>query len=328
MTTLLEVREWMKQAYGQYSLYIKAGIRFVTGMIIFMLITYKMGYMTQLKNPVIPILLALICTFLPISLMTIFAMLLLVIHLYSLSLEIALILLIIFIILYLVYYRFSPKYSFVLLLTPVLFVMNIPYVMPVILGLVSTPVTVIPLAFGTIVYYLLNYVAQYGANVSSAAAGDTVQKYAYVFENALKDSEMYLFIITMAAAVFLVYFIRRLSADKSWMIAIFTGAVGELLFMLIGNFALDISIGVTGLVIGTLVAVLTGFTVQFFLFNVDYSRTEYVQFEDDEYYYYVKAVPKVSISKREKTVKRINPQKKVRTDGERIKRSMSPEEII
>ena len=30
----------------------------------------------------------------------------------------------------------------------------------------------------------------------------------------------------------------------------------------------------------------------FFFFSVDYTCTEYVQFEDDDYYYYVKAVPR------------------------------------
>ncbi len=328
MTTLLEIKEWMKQTYGQFSMYIKAGIRFLTGIIVFMMITYKVGYMLPLKNPVVPILLALVCTFLPINLMTVFAMLLLVAHLYSLSLEIALIMVLIFVILYLLYYRFSPRYGFVLLLTPVLFVLKIPYVMPVVLGLVATPVTVIPLAFGTIVYYLLYYIYQYGASVTSAASGDNVQKYAYVFENALKDPEMYLFMVTTAAAVFLVYFIRRLSADKSWMIAIVTGAVSELLIMLIGNFALDISIGVAGLVIGILVAILAGFVLQFFVFNVDYSRTEYVQFEDDEYYYYVKAVPKISIRKREKTVKRINPRKNIGSDVNRQNHRIDPEDLI
>ena len=33
--------------------------------------------------------------------------------------------------------------------------------------------------------------------------------------------------------------------------------------------------------------------LQFFLFHVDYRRTEYLEYEDDEYHYYVKAVPKV-----------------------------------
>ena len=36
------------------------------------------------------------------------------------------------------------------------------------------------------------------------------------------------------------------------------------------------------------------------------SRTERVQFEDDEYYYYVKAVPKMYVAVKEKQVKTIN----------------------
>ena len=43
---------------------------------------------------------------------------------------------------------------------------------------------------------------------------------------------------------------------------------------------------------------------------MDYSRTEKVQFEDDEYYYYVKAVPKMTVAAQTKTVKKINTQRR------------------
>ena len=45
---------------------------------------------------------------------------------------------------------------------------------------------------------------------------------------------------------------------------------------------------------------------QFFRCIIDYTGVEYVEFEDDDYYYYVKAVPKASVTIPEKTVKRIN----------------------
>ena len=318
MTTLLEFREWLKQTYAKFSLYIKAGIRFLVSLAVFMMITYRMGYMAVLKTPVVPILLALVCTFLPVNLMVVLAMLLLLGHLYALSMEIAAVMLVLFIILYLLYYRFSPKFGFVLVLTPIAFVCKVPYVIPIILGLVSAPVTILPVSFGTVIYYLLHNISQYGANAASAGTKGTVKTYVYVFMDALKDPAMYLYIITFAVALVLVYFIRRLSADQSWIIAIVTGAIAELVFILIGNFALDISVGMVSLLVGTVLAVLVALVVQFFVFNVDYSRTEYVQFEDDEYYYYVKAVPKVSIAKREKTVKRINPQKNVRIDRMRF----------
>jgi hypothetical protein len=59
-------------------------------------------------------------------------------------------------------------------------------------------------------------------------------------------------------------------------------------------------------IIGTVISALLMLVVEFFAFNLDYSRTEKVQFEDDEYYYYVKAVPKVTVATPERKVKKIN----------------------
>ena len=57
---------------------------------------------------------------------------------------------------------------------------------------------------------------------------------------------------------------------------------------------------VTGSVIGGLIAAF----IQFTGCTLDYGRREYLQFEDDDYYYYVKAVPKIHITDAERTVKR------------------------
>ena len=47
-----------------------------------------------------------------------------------------------------------------------------------------------------------------------------------------------------------------------------------------------------------------------FFFSVDYTCTEYVQFEDDDYYYYVKAVPKMTVSSTDVKVQRISARKR------------------
>ena len=57
-------------------------------------------------------------------------------------------------------------------------------------------------------------------------------------------------------------------------------------------------------------AMIAALLLEFCVFAVDYSRTEYAQFEDDEYYYYVKAIPKNVIAEPKKTVKKIVSQKK------------------
>ena len=54
------------------------------------------------------------------------------------------------------------------------------------------------------------------------------------------------------------------------------------------------------------VSFLISLVLTFFFFNLDYTRIESVQFEDDDYYYYVKAVPKVTVSDSLRTVKTIS----------------------
>ena len=61
-----------------------------------------------------------------------------------------------------------------------------------------------------------------------------------------------------------------------------------------------------GVFVSTVISAVIVLIIQFFIFNVDYSRTENVHFEDDEYYYYVKAIPKVSLEAPDVNVKRFN----------------------
>ena len=58
--------------------------------------------------------------------------------------------------------------------------------------------------------------------------------------------------------------------------------------------------------LGVVLSLIVEFLVEFFCFMVDYTRIENVQFEDDDYYYYVKAVPKVTVSDSLRIVKTIN----------------------
>ena len=68
---------------------------------------------------------------------------------------------------------------------------------------------------------------------------------------------------------------------------------------------LDLNVSYTVLIVSAALGLVLGFVLEFLFLSVDYSRTENMQFEDDEYYYYVKAVPKIGVPVPEKTVKHI-----------------------
>ena len=84
------------------------------------------------------------------------------------------------------------------------------------------------------------------------------------------------------------------------------GPIASIIVIAVGDIALGIHTSYGALIGGSIAAVGIGLVLELFFFTVDYARSENLQFEDDEYYYYVKAIPKVSISTPEKTVKRIN----------------------
>ena len=119
-------------------------------------------------------------------------------------------------------------------------------------------------------------------------------------------NKMLLMVITCAVVVIAVYMIKSLPVDYSWKIALGMGVVVNILIILIGCTALEVDMSIGGVFVSTMISALIVLIIQFFIFNVDYSRTENVQFEDDEYYYYVKAIPKVSVEAPDVNVKRFN----------------------
>ena len=68
-------------------------------------------------------------------------------------------------------------------------------------------------------------------------------------------------------------------------------------------------INIVLVVIGVVLGALVGYLCNILFFAVDFRRTEYVQYEDDEYYYYVKAVPKINVAGEDVRVKQINARK-------------------
>jgi hypothetical protein len=111
-----------------------------------------------------------------------------------------------------------------------------------------------------------------------------------------------------------------MAIDYAWTIAIIAGALSDVMILLVGDLIFDTNVSILGLIVGTIFSVAIAKIVEFFDFHVDYSRTEKVQFEDDEYYYYVKAVPKITVAKPARTVKKINQSKKRPSGSSQIRK--------
>lgn len=113
-------------------------------------------------------------------------------------------------------------------------------------------------------------------------------------------------IMVCAVGILCVYLLHNMSLDYAWEIAIVTGTIAQLAAVFVGDFLFHVSMPVLQLLIGALLSLAVALLYHFFVFTVDYTRTEYVQYEDDDYVYYVKAVPKVAVTRTDVKVQRIN----------------------
>ena len=116
---------------------------------------------------------------------------------------------------------------------------------------------------------------------------------------------MIVLIAALAVTVIVVYIIRRLKIDYAWGYAIGIGSILQFIILVVCEIVFKTEFNIVLIVIGVILGALAGYICNVMFFAVDFRRTEYVQYEDDEYYYYVKAVPKVGVQMPEKQVKHI-----------------------
>lgn len=310
MTTLFVAKQYIKGFISKYEVYLKPLLKLVLALTALMIINGKIGYMHRLDSISIVLILALMCSFMPMNFIIFVAAAFVVMHMYALGLECAALTLILFLVLFLLYFRFSPKDTIVVLLTPLCFMIGIPYAVPLVMGLVGTPVSAISVGCGVIVMYFINYMAEIAPAVSGMDEGDMAGKFRFLIDGFMDRKEMLLLIAAFAVTIIVVYLIRRLSIDYAWTIAIIAGALVDVMVLLVGDLSFDMEISIAGLIVGTVFSVAIAKLVELFAFHLDYSRTEKVQFEDDEYYYYVKAVPKITVAAPSRTVKKINASRR------------------
>lgn len=300
MTKILLCKEKVKKIYNEHEIWLNRGLRFALALFSLIIMWINIGSNPIMRNPIVILAISVICAFIPLKydiLILLFAM---VMHLYSISADLAGVGVVLLVAMYFLYFKFTPKDSLMIILLPILFFAKIPYVIPLVLGLSSTPISIISIVFGTMIYFLMDY----AATIGDSSFG--------VVLSSIFSNQIYLITFFCMILIFvIVYVIRRRSINHSHEIAIITAGIVNTIIMLAGYLFVG-SVKVLPIVftvIGMIVSMFVAYILQFAILSLDYSQTEFTQFEDDDYYYFVKAVPKVKVTAQEVSVKRINVQK-------------------
>ncbi|MGN0399490.1 MAG: hypothetical protein ACI4EO_05110 [Blautia sp.] len=324
MTAILLWKQKIKEFYGEHDTWILPVLKFFLSLLLFTEINRTMGFMDRLNNIFVVLILSLLCSVLPVNTMTVIGCLFILGHCYAVGVETAGFAFVLLMLLVILFLRFTSRDNVALIMTPVAFTFRLPAVVPISSGLLRGPACSIPAGCGVILYSFMKLVKDRAA-VLQGTETEALQKLQLLLDGMIKNQEMWLTIIVFAAVTIVVHLIRSSSFDYSWRIAIVTGAVVYVVLMVFGSMFMSVSMELNAIIISGIFSVLIGFVLEFFVLGVDYSRSEVTQFEDDEYVYYVKAVPKSLVSETRKSVKKFSPtteNRKETADEETISKTV------
>ena len=308
MTKLFELKEKILRFVSGYEVYLKYVGRFAAALILFCLINGTIGFWEQIGKFSISLLLAIVCALFSQGVTLLVAGILILIHLFILSPEVALVAFLFFGILYFLYFRFAPHDTTLVILTPIFCAMGIPYVLPIGTGLLRKGYSVTALVCGSLAFYFLQGIYQNINNFQAIVAGAGLEgsKMMIAVGQILDNKELYLTVGLFAVTTVVVYHLRKTSMQHAWKIAVLVGVLIQVSGFLVGYILLDITEKMLGMLIGNVLALMSGFVIEFLFMDLNYARTERVQFEDDEYYYFVKAIPKKKMASADKIIKEFN----------------------
>lgn len=306
--SLLAIKERITSFIQENEIVLKPVSKFFFALLVLIEYNSLFQYTDTISKFAVVVLISFICAFFPMGFMCFVTGLVVVYQLIFCSVETAVVFVVLAFIFYLLYMRLSPGRAWVIMLVPILMI-KLPYAVPLIVGVTVGVSGLIPSVFGVIIYFFSIHAKEVFALVSSNDDESSVQAYQYILDSIFKDKLMLVYIIAFAVVILIIAFVRSRAFHHAWYVAIGVGVITDLVITLILALVLDQNITAIAVLIGSLLGGAIAVLIQFFRCVVDYSRIEQVQFEDDDYYYYVKAVPKITVTAKKVKVKKINERK-------------------
>ena len=303
MSMQIQFRDNLRKFLSRNDLLIERIFKGIMAFVCFMIINANFGYSSVLNSLWLPLVVAVLCAFVPGSALSLVVIVYWLIHLASLQTDIALVAALLFGVAYAFTTIYQGSIYYNVIGIPLAYPIRIPYVLPVQSALLGKSSEVITVICGSVIAYYLKSVKEHAAQIIDSQSSVSVSD--ILMDGMLSNTMFYVFLTAMVAAFLVTYVLRCSTISNAWLLGSLAGVSVEFIILLAGYLILNRGSQIPFLIIGNLVTLASAFVSSYLFFDLDYTRTEKVQFEDDDYYYYVTAVPKVKIEKEAKEIKKI-----------------------
>lgn len=303
MTALLELRQKISEVYGRYEAYVRVCTKCLLAFLIFYMIHRQLVSSMQMRGWAEIVIFTLVAAVLPIGGLSPLMGIFVIVHMVMISVEAGAIAAAFFAFLLLTYFIFKPKQSALIAVMCLAGMLNLTGAAAIPIGLLCSPVAVLPAAAGTFVYGMILTLRQNSSVLETAAVRLTsMEKAAYFVKAVWSNERLLLLIAALIITIVVVYLIRKLPYSYAWAIAIAAGTACYVLTILVGNVAFGVTVNLLYLSISIIVGILIACVLHVFCFLLDGTHTEFLEYEDENYVYYVRAIPKYSVARTDKKV--------------------------
>ena len=292
MNSIYIIRDALRGVYSRYGAFIKPVLKIVLAFLMLTVIQKNIGYNATLSKPLYLCAASVLCAFFPSGCITFVCAAFVLADMFEVSMLMAGFSAVIALLIFVLYFGYRPGSGIIIALVPLMFHFKLPYVVPLLLGLGAGFYSAVPAALGVLCWNILQY---FSANFEALSEGSTAELASLIMQmakNILMDEYMFLIMFAFSLCIAAVSILSRSSINHCWVISVSAGTVILAFVMVLGGSYLgrnDMMMELISLVISYLIAV----AYVYLIYSVDFKSTEHLSYEDDDYYYYVKAVPKI-----------------------------------
>ncbi len=310
MTFFMKLREQARKLISTHEEWVSRIFKAIITFISLRVIVDSFGYSEVLSHLWLHVVISLLCALVPMSALALVVEVFLLFELLSMSRIIALVAAIFFVVSYILCGVYHAKGYQNLPGITITYQLHIPFLLPLESGLLENINEVTTVICGATISYYLKSVKDHASQIIDAK--DSISVLDILTEGLVTNMMFYIYLTALVVMFLVVYAIRNRNMAHSWLIAVASGVVVEFLILLAGYLLTARTSQIPWLIGGNVIVLIIGFATNYMVLDLDYSRAQKVQFEDDDYYYYVTAVPKIRLVEESKEIKKITPAKRSR----------------
>ncbi|MCR4611555.1 MAG: hypothetical protein K5644_06625 [Lachnospiraceae bacterium] len=302
MNRTIKIREAARNFIIPNSRWLKIIGKGALAFVSFLIINYYFGYISFLANPIFALIMAVGCAFIPMRAGGLLVMVYVFVQLTGLSGQVAIVALILLLISYGLSMFYGSGHMFNIDYIPIALQVQLPYPIVVVSALFGKINYVTSVICGGVLSFYLKVIRENSLIFIEETQDITVID--LISKRMIVNPMLYVYLIAITALFVIIVLVKDVNIRHAWIVAIASGIFVEMVIMLLGYIITGNISKVPMLIIANVLAFAIGVASTYVYRDLDYERVEKVQFEDDDYLYFVTAIPKIELAKEEKRITR------------------------